>query len=82
VPHSTGAARLTGSFAAQSGLVQGRRKPPMASEAVDGAARYLLYKLFDATAGRPDAWQVLGNTEERLETVARAAERGLDHHPG
>jgi hypothetical protein len=54
----------------------------MASEAVDGAARYLLYKLFDATAGRPDAWQVLGNTEERLETVARAAERGLDHHPG
>jgi len=48
----------------------------MVSEAVDGAARYLLYKLFDATAGRSDAWQVLGNTEERLETVARAVERG------
>jgi hypothetical protein len=48
----------------------------MASEAVDGAARYLLYKLFDATTGRSDAWQVLGNTEERLETVARAVERG------
>jgi hypothetical protein len=48
----------------------------MVSEAVDGAALYLLYKLFDATAGRSDAWQVLGNTEERLETVARAVERG------
>jgi hypothetical protein len=48
----------------------------MVSEAIDGAAHYLLYKLFDATAGRPDAWQVLGNTEERLEAVARAVERG------
>jgi hypothetical protein len=48
----------------------------MVSEAVDSAACYLLYKLYDATAGRPDAWQVLGNTEEWLETVARAVERG------
>ena len=48
----------------------------MVSEAVDSAARYLLYKLYDATAGRHDAWQVLGNTEEGLETVARAVERG------
>ena len=30
----------------------------MVSEVVDSAARYLLYKLYDATAGRPDAWQV------------------------
>jgi hypothetical protein len=48
----------------------------MVSEAVDSAARYLLCKLYDATAGRPDAWQVLGNTEEGPETVARAVERG------
>jgi hypothetical protein len=48
----------------------------MVSEAVDSAARNLLYKLYDATAGRPGAWQVLGNTEERLETVARAVARG------
>lgn len=41
---------------------------------VDSAARYLLYQLDDATAGRPDAWQ--GNTEERPEAVARAVERG------
>ena len=54
----------------------------MVSEAVDSAARDLLYKLYDATAGRPDAWQVLGNTEERLETVARAVGAWLDHHPG
>ena len=48
----------------------------MVSEAVDSAARNLLYKLYDATAGRPGAWQVLGNTEGRLETVARAVARG------
>jgi hypothetical protein len=48
----------------------------MASEAVDSAARYLLYKLYAATAGRPDVWQVLGNTEECPATVARAVERG------
>ena len=48
----------------------------MVSEALDSAARYLLYKLYDATAGRSDAWQVLGNTGDRPETVARAVERG------
>lgn len=48
----------------------------MASEAVESAARFLLYKLYDATAGRSDAWQVLGNTEGWPETVARAVERG------
>ena len=48
----------------------------MVSEAVDSAARNLLYKLYDATAGRPGAWQVRGNTEGRLETVARAVARG------
>jgi hypothetical protein len=48
----------------------------MVSEAVDNATLHLLYKLYDATAGRPDAWLVLGNTEERPETVARAVERG------
>ena len=48
----------------------------MVSEAVDCAARYLLYKLYDATAGRPGAWLVLANAEEQPETVARAVERG------
>ncbi len=48
----------------------------MAAEAIDIAARYLLYKLYDATSGRPDAWQVLGKTGERPETLTRAVERG------
>ena len=48
----------------------------MVSDAVDSAARYLLCKLYDATAGRPDTWQVLGNTEERPETIVRAVARG------
>jgi hypothetical protein len=46
------------------------------SEALDSAARCLLCKLYAATAGRPNAWQVLGNSGERPETVARAVERG------
>jgi hypothetical protein len=54
----------------------------MVSEAIDGAARYLLYKLFDATAGRPDAWQVLGNTEEAPGGCSPSRGAWLDHHPG
>jgi hypothetical protein len=48
----------------------------MAAEAIDIAARYLVYKLYDATSGRPDVWQVLGNTGEQQETLTRAVERG------
>jgi hypothetical protein len=46
------------------------------AEGVDVAAKHLLHKLYEATRGRPDAWQVLGKIGERPETVARAVERG------
>ena len=52
------------------------RKQPRAAEAVDIAARYLLYKLYDATRGRRDAWQALGSTGEQPEAVERAVQRG------
>ena len=46
------------------------------AEAVDVAARHLVYLLYEATRGQPNTWQVLGKIGERPETVARAVERG------
>ena len=52
-------------------------KPPRTAEAIDIAARYLLYKLYDATNRQPGAWQALGKMiGESRETVARAVKRG------
>ena len=54
-----------------------KSKPPRTAEALDVAARYFLYKLYDATNRQPGAWQVLGKMiGESKETVARAVERG------
>jgi len=53
-----------------------KSKPPRTAEAIDVAARHLLYKLFEATSGQLRAWHVLGKIGERPETVARAEERG------
>jgi hypothetical protein len=47
-----------------------------AAEAVDIAAKYLVYKLYDATSGRSDAWQALGGIGEQPEALTRAVERG------
>jgi hypothetical protein len=46
------------------------------AEAVDVAAKHLVYKLYEATNGRPGAWQVLGKIGGQPQTVARAVERG------
>jgi hypothetical protein len=45
-------------------------------EAIDVAARHLVYKLYEATNGQPGAWQVVGKIGERPATVARAVQRG------
>jgi hypothetical protein len=67
-------------------VAKAKNKPPRAADAVDIAARYLLYKLYDATRGHPDAWQALGSIGEQPEAVARAVERGWliirDDHVG
>ena len=57
-------------------FAQAKTKARRAAEAVDVAARHLVYKLYEATRGRPDAWQVLGKIGERPETIARALDRG------
>jgi hypothetical protein len=51
-------------------------KPSRPGEAVDVAARYLVYKLYDATSGARGAWLPLNNLGEQMETLARAAGRG------
>ena len=58
-------------------------KPSRPTEVVDIAARYLVYKIFDAISGTPETWRPLRDIEEKIETLARAVERGwvvvLDH---
>lgn len=49
--------------------------------AVDVAARYLVYKLYEATDGRPKGWCPLRGLGEHLEVVARAASRCSSRHP-
>ena len=53
---------------------KGKAKRPAA--AVDIAARYLVYKIFDAISGTPETWRPLRDIEEKVETLARAVERG------
>ena len=56
------------------GSNEGRPRRP--TEAVDIAARYLVYKVFDAISGTPETWRPLLELDEKMETLARAVERG------
>jgi hypothetical protein len=55
---------------------KGRPKPAKAVDATEIAARYFVYKLFDATAGQPMRWVTLRRMNESRATIARAIERG------
>ena len=48
----------------------------MTLNAVDVAARYFVYKLYEATDGRRMRWQVLRGMGESAATISRAVERG------
>jgi hypothetical protein len=52
-----------------------KSKPSRPVEAVDIAARHLVYKLYEATDGVLGAWHALGKISERRTTVVRAVER-------
>jgi hypothetical protein len=45
-------------------------------DALDVAARYFVYKLYEATDGRPMQWATLRGINELRATIARAVERG------
>jgi hypothetical protein len=53
-----------------------KSKPRRTEEAVDVAARYFVYELYDATSGHAGAWKVLREKGQVQATVARAVERG------
>jgi hypothetical protein len=46
------------------------------ADRVDVAARYLVYNLFVAISGAPERSRLLRDIDERVETLARAMERG------
>jgi hypothetical protein len=48
----------------------------MTINAIDVAARYFVYKLYEATDGQPMQWQVLLGMGESAATISRAVERG------
>ena len=53
------------------------KAPPKATrDALDVAARYFVYKLYDATRREPMQWVALKGIDEASATIARAAERG------
>jgi hypothetical protein len=57
-------------------LPSAKSKPAKTAGAVDIAARYFVYKLYEATDGVLGAWHVLGKIGETPATMARAVERG------
>jgi hypothetical protein len=46
------------------------------ADRVDVAARYLVYNIFVAISGTPETSRLLRDIDERVETLARAMERG------
>jgi hypothetical protein len=46
------------------------------ADRVDVAARYLVYSLFVAISGTPETSRLLRDIDERVDTLARAVERG------
>jgi hypothetical protein len=53
-----------------------KTKPRRTGEAVDVAARYFVYELYDTTSGHAGEWKALRNNAEVQATVTRAIERG------
>jgi hypothetical protein len=54
----------------------GQSKVVKTGNGTDVAARYFVYKLYEATDGQPMQWQVLHGMGESAATISRAVERG------
>jgi hypothetical protein len=46
------------------------------ADPIDVAARYFVYKLYEATDGRPKVWATSQGMDESRATIERAVERG------
>jgi hypothetical protein len=55
---------------------KGHPKAAKTRDGADVAARYFVYKLYEATDGWPMQWQVLLGMGESAATISRAVERG------
>jgi hypothetical protein len=55
---------------------KGKSKVVKTGDGADVAARYFVYKLYEATDGQPMQWQVLLGMGESAVTICRAVERG------
>ena len=55
---------------------KGTSKATKTSDGIEVAARYFVYKLYEATDGQPMQWQVLLRMGESAATISRAVERG------
>jgi hypothetical protein len=55
---------------------KGKSKVVKTGDGADVAARYFVYKLYEATDGQPMQWQVLLGMGESALTICRAVERG------
>ena len=55
---------------------KGTSKATKTSDGIEVAARYFVYKLYEATDGQPMQWQVLLGMGESAATISRAVERG------
>jgi hypothetical protein len=54
----------------------GKPKVRNTLDAIDVAARYFVYKLYEATDGQPMQWRVLHRMGESAATISQAVERG------
>ena len=52
------------------------RRHAKTADATEIAARYFVYKLYEATGGYPMQWAALDGIDESAATVSRAVERG------
>ena len=55
---------------------KGRPKAIKIRDGTDVAARYFVYKIYDATGGQPMQWAALRGMAETAATISRAVERG------
>jgi hypothetical protein len=55
---------------------KGRPKVIKIHDGTDVAARYFVYKLYEATGGHPMQWAALYGIGESAATISRAVERG------
>jgi hypothetical protein len=54
---------------------KGQSKVVKTRDGTDVAARYFVYKLYEATDGHPMQWQILHGMGESAATISRAVER-------